>query len=132
MQTVDYMKLLRNRYNMAIRNERHRRHSIKLLSLENDVGLVAHPLLKSKQFTVDGKRITISLASNQSRTINSSTAIMRSKEAFKHAVQNLLSYLRAFEAIYGVYFVDVRIMDIVKDMMFSTFLATSSGGTNIK
>lgn len=56
---------------------------------------------------------------------NMRIAIAPDEAGFADSTQNLLSHARASEENHGIGFIDVRIMDSVKDMMFSDFLAGS-------
>lgn len=51
------------------------------------------------------------------------TVIMRREATSTEIMKSVLSYARSFNENYGVHFFDVRIIDILEDMMFSSFLA---------
>lgn len=49
-----------------------------------------------------------------------------------NTMYSLLSYVRVFEEYYGVRFIDVCIMDIEEDMLYSNFLAGNLRATYIR
>lgn len=68
-------------------------------------------------FWVAGKPISPAHARKISRIVNILAAIVRRKVTVAETAQSLLSYTRAFVVDYGVRLVDVRIMNIVENMM---------------
>lgn len=70
---------------------------------------------------------------NEAENIASVTTVIKRREAIlADTIHCMLCYVRAPREGYGVRFVDVRITDIVEDMMFSNFLAANSTATYIR
>lgn len=75
------------------------------------------------RFRIDGRPIPPAQRMMRSTIYNITSAIFQHKETITDPMQSLLSYVQAFEERYGVLFVDVRITDIIKDIMSSNSLA---------
>lgn len=81
---------------------------------------------------VEGKSIASVQETILSMIEHISTPIVRSKNIFTVIMKSLLRYTREFEETYGVWFVDLRTMDIVENAIPSNFLADSSRATHIR
>lgn len=77
-------------------------------------------------FQASGKPISRTQAIKLSKIVNTSTAIVRREATFSDMNQNMLGYVQAFEEYRSLWFVDVRIVYIVEDMMSSKLLFGSS------
>lgn len=93
------------------------------------MGWAAYPLYTHYAFQLDRKNISPTQALKLSKTASTSTAIVPLEQVFTDSMQSLLTYSRSFIEKHGVRFFFVGIMDIVDDIMSSTFLAANSRAT---
>lgn len=82
---------------MFIFNERHRSHSVEILTDESGMGWAADSLCMHNAFQVDCKVISPSQAVKLSKIANIFTAIVRRKAIFADYMQRLLGYARSFQ-----------------------------------
>lgn len=78
------------------------------------------------RFVVDGKDMLTAQALKLSKIANISTVFRPWKTMFIVTMQCILSYERAFQENYTMWYFDVRIIDIFESMMFLSSLALAS------
>lgn len=76
-------------------------------------------------YRADCKAISSAQAIRWSKISKLFTAIVPRKATFVRTMQSLLSYVEEFDEDYNVRSVDVRITDVMDDMMYSNFFAAN-------
>lgn len=132
VQTADYKKLHREGYYMEMLDGRHHRHYVKILRIEEEIDWGSALVRMRYAFCVDGKAFSSAQKIKLRNIANNFTAIGRRKAMLTDKIKSHLSYTRTSVEYCGVWFADVRILDIVEDMMFSKILATASRATYIR
>lgn len=120
------MHLLINGYCTVVLDSRQRCRSVKMLRNEGVVALPVKLLRMCYAYLVVGRYSMSAQVIKQREIANRSKAIVQSKTTFKNTIQTPLSYMQVFEEDFGLYFVNLRKLDIVEDMTSSNFLASTS------
>lgn len=107
-------------------DEHNQHRSVEILRDKDDEEGAPEPLRIRYMFRAGGKSISIAQDIKLSKVCNICTALVRRRSTFWNAMQSQLSYKQALEIGRGVRFIDVRIIDIVKDMIFSNLLTNHS------
>lgn len=126
VRSVDGMMSLTDGYRVTMLIGRHQRPGIEMLSDEDCMSCALKPMHKRYAYRVDGKATLPAQMTNLSKIANILMAIVRRKATFPDTIQTVPRYTRALEKGYGARSVDVNIMDIAEDMIYSNFLAANS------
>lgn len=105
---------------------RHLHSAVEMLRGEGNTEWAVKPLQNFYAFRAESRPILPYQSIKRSKIANIFTAVVRRKVEFTGTMQSVLSNRRALEEAYGTRSVDMHILDIVKDMMSSTFLPNNS------
>lgn len=123
------LKVLWDGYRMVMFDGRRRRSSVKKIWNEDGMEGVSAPLRIRYKFFVAGAVILSAQAIKLSKFTNIFTATVRHKAICIDTMQCLLRYAREFKEDYEVRFVDVSIIEIMKDTMLSNIFCANSRET---
>lgn len=107
------MKWLKEGYCKTMRDWFHRRRSVEVIRDGNALDTSAKPLSMHHTMRADGKHIRLALAIQDNKFASITIVIMQCEITCTVMKLSLLRYARVIEENYAVYFVDMRIKNIL-------------------